>query len=72
MTATPKTCRSSEAGELLGVSRQRLHQLAAKDPNFPAPVENGPSGQYWLVREIKAYGKKRNTQTGRPRKLAAK
>ena len=52
-----KTVRIIEIAELLGVSKQRAHQIA-DEPSFPAPV--GRQGQSWLWdrREVTAWAKR--------------
>jgi len=46
-----KTVRIIEIAELLGVSKQRAHQLA-DEPGFPAPVERDGRGRLWSRREV--------------------
>jgi len=36
------TLRAAQVAELLGVSRERVRQVAASDPTFPQPVETEP------------------------------
>lgn len=43
-----------EVAELLGVSRQRVHQLAA-EPGFPSPIARLSAGDVWDVRHIEAW-----------------
>ncbi len=43
-----------EIAEMLGVSRQRAHQIAAK-PSFPAPVATLASGKVWETEPVKAW-----------------
>jgi predicted DNA-binding transcriptional regulator AlpA len=51
-----KTVRIVEIAELLGVSKQRAHQLADKD-GFPAPVAEDGRGPLWDRREVAAWAK---------------
>jgi hypothetical protein len=41
-----RTLRLVEIAELLGVSKQRAHQLA-DEPGFPAPIERDGRGRLW-------------------------
>jgi predicted DNA-binding transcriptional regulator AlpA len=55
----PKTrpsIRLVEIAELLGVSKQRAHQLA-DEPGFPAPVERDGRGRLWDQREIQSWAR---------------
>lgn len=53
----------AEVRRLLGVSRQRVHQLIRDDPEFPAPVAELASGRIWLRKDIDAWVARR----GKPR-----
>jgi predicted DNA-binding transcriptional regulator AlpA len=53
-TRTP--IRLVEIAELLGVSKQRAHQLA-DEPGFPAPVERDGRGRLWDRREIQLWAR---------------
>ena len=48
--------RLVEVAELLGVSKQRAHQLADGD-GFPAPIAEDGRGRLWGRREITAWAK---------------
>jgi predicted DNA-binding transcriptional regulator AlpA len=50
------TVRLVEIAELLGVSRQRAHQIA-EEPGFPTPVERDGRGRLWERREVAAWEK---------------
>jgi len=55
MAEMPKaTARVVEIAELLGVSKQRAHQLAA-ERDFPAPVTEDSRGRLWDRREVAAW-----------------
>ena len=51
-----KTVRIIEIAELLGVSKQRAHQIADA-PGFPVPVAEDARGRLWDRREVKAWAK---------------
>lgn len=51
---------AAEIAVMLGVSRQRVHQLAASD-NFPEPVANLTAGTIWLREDVEEWAR----QTGR-------
>lgn len=50
----------TEIAELLGVSRQRVHQLS-KSPDFPEPTARLSAGLIWEREAIEAWAR----QTGR-------
>lgn len=52
----PRTVRLVEIAELLGVSKQRAHQIA-DEPGFPAPIERDGRGRLWIRREVKTWAK---------------
>ena len=43
-----------EIRDLLGVSRQRVYQLAGRD-DFPRPVATLASGKVWRIEEVEAW-----------------
>lgn len=45
---------AAEIADMLGVSRQRVHQLAAK-PGFPAPVARLSAGMFWRRHDIERW-----------------
>lgn len=51
-----RVVRLVEIAELLGVSKQRAHQLAAK-PDFPAPITEDDRGRVWDQRDLVAWAK---------------
>lgn len=61
---------SAEAASLLGVSRQRVGQLAER-PDFPAPIARLSAGPVWTRTSIEVFGQHWTRKiTGRPRKEA--
>lgn len=70
MTAFPMLAGGTEAAEILGVSRQRVHQLATEHPDFPAPVARLSCGSIWLRGEIVWFARNWSRKPGRPRKAA--
>lgn len=50
-----------EVAELLGVSRQRVTQLA-RQPGFPKPVAVLKAGKIWDADEIRAWAEKRRRE----------
>jgi predicted DNA-binding transcriptional regulator AlpA len=52
----PSTIRLLEIAELLGMSKQRAHQLAGES-GFPAPVAEDGRGRLWSRREVGAWAK---------------
>jgi predicted DNA-binding transcriptional regulator AlpA len=52
-----RTVRLVEIAELLGVSKQRAHQIA-EGKGFPAPVERDGRGRLWIRREVQAWAKR--------------
>lgn len=60
MPSVPPLVAANEIGDMLGVSRQRVTQLAATE-SFPAPVAVLSVGRIWLREDIVAWAQ----QTGR-------
>jgi predicted DNA-binding transcriptional regulator AlpA len=54
MTQLP-TLRLVQVAELLGVSKQRAHQIVA-EPGFPVPVAEDARGRLWSRYEVQAWG----------------
>ena len=50
------TVRVIEIGDLLGVTKQRAHQIASED-GFPAPVTEDVRGRLWDRRRSEAWAK---------------
>jgi hypothetical protein len=55
----------SEAARMLGVSKQRLAQLAAR-PEFPEPMVALASGPVWLTSGIRGFERRWPRKPGRP------
>jgi predicted DNA-binding transcriptional regulator AlpA len=49
---------AAEIAEYLGMSRQRVHQLAERD-DFPRPVAVLSAGKFWLGADIREYAARR-------------
>ncbi len=60
----PSLVGAAEAGQLLGVSRQREHQLRHRE-DFPAPVVELGGGPLWTQMSIEAFDESRNRTPGR-------
>jgi predicted DNA-binding transcriptional regulator AlpA len=50
------TIRFVEVAQLLGVSKQRAHQMADA-PGFPAPAHHDSRGRFWDRREVERWAK---------------
>ena len=61
----PELVGTPEAGEILGVSRQRVHQLRQRE-DFPAPVVELGTGPLWTQMSIEAFDEAWNRTPGRP------
>ena len=59
----------SEVASLLGVSRQRVAELRAKE-GFPAPIAEVSSGPVWKVSSLNLFLRDWARKPGRPRKTA--
>lgn len=59
----------SEAAEILGVTRQRAHTMAATSTGFPTPVAELASGPVFLERAVRAFAAIPR-RPGRPAKTA--
>lgn len=67
----PGVLTITQAAPILGVSQQRASQLAASDPNFPAPVNPGREPRLYDEQEMKGYAKTRPRKAGRPKTSAS-
>jgi prophage regulatory protein len=45
----------TEVRQMLGVSRQRVHQIIQDHPEFPEPVAELASGRIWLRRDVQEW-----------------
>lgn len=66
----PDLAGGKEVAELLGVSKQRLHQLTGRE-DFPNPILRLASGPVWLVESIRAFERGWSRRPGRPSLAAA-
>jgi hypothetical protein len=64
----PELVSGPEAAEILGVSVQRVHQLAVEHLDFPAPAYKLRAASLWLRPEIVTFGQRWDRKRGRPRK----
>jgi predicted DNA-binding transcriptional regulator AlpA len=67
----PDLVSGVEAAEILGVSRQRVHQLAAENPTFPPAVARLASGSVWLRSGVEGFARTWTRKPGRPAKAGA-
>ena len=58
---------SADAGRRLGISRQRIGQLAQRE-DFPRPLGRVGHAVVYRWSEIEAWAKARDAKVGRPRK----
>lgn len=61
----PELLGATEVGELLEVSRQRVHQLKTEHPDFPAPLVEVAMGPLWDERAITRFARDWNRRPGR-------
>jgi hypothetical protein len=64
----PDLVSGPEVAEILGVSTQRVHALAADNPKFPAPVYRLRAATLWLRPAIEKFDQGRVRKAGRPPK----
>jgi hypothetical protein len=64
----PELVSAPEAADILGVSPQRVHELAAGKAGFPEPVYELRTGKLWLRDAIEAFGRRWERKRGRPAK----
>jgi hypothetical protein len=62
----PPLASAADAAEILGVSRQRVHQLAASNTRFPAPIVRVGTGPLWAVPAIEHFASVWDRRPGRP------
>ncbi|MGH3941819.1 MAG: hypothetical protein ACRDTG_24960 [Pseudonocardiaceae bacterium] len=65
----PELVSAADAAEILGVSRQRIHQLAASNTHFPAPIARVATGPLWTVPAIEHFAEVWERKPGRPQRL---
>jgi prophage regulatory protein len=53
----PRNVRLVEIADLLGVSKQRAHQIA-EEKGFPAPLAQDARGGVWRRYEVQAWAKR--------------
>ncbi len=51
----PELMSAGEVAEALGVSRQRVHQLAVDHSDFPAPLYELSAGKLWTAEAIRGF-----------------
>jgi hypothetical protein len=66
----PDLVSTPEAAEILGVTAQRLHELAARNREFPEAVYELKTGKLWLRDAIEAFAERWDRKPGRPDRAA--
>ena len=66
MSNFPDLVGTTEVAELLGVTRQRIHELR-KAGRFPEPMVELAAGPIWLRPAIESFDKQWERKVGRPR-----
>ncbi len=67
----PDLVSGPEAAAILGVSKARVHQLAAENSHFPKPLYVLAAGSLWTREAIEAFVEQWERKPGRPRKVTA-
>ncbi len=67
----PELVSAPEAADILGVSPQRVHELAASKADFPEPMYELRTGKLWLRDAIEAFGRRWERKPGRPSKATS-
>ena len=67
----PALVSAPEAAEILKVSAQRVHELAAANLRFPEAAYELRTGKLWLRDAVVAFGRRWERKPGRPRKVTA-
>ncbi|MBL7487614.1 DNA-binding protein [Frankia sp. AgB1.9] len=57
---------AAEIGKRLGVSRQRVSQIAAGDPTFPKPVADLAAGRIWHSEDVERWVAEHRPDLGPP------
>jgi hypothetical protein len=65
----PELVSAPEAADILGVSTQRVHQIAAENMDFPQPAYELRAGKLWLRAAVQAFAERKRLP-GRPRRAA--
>jgi predicted DNA-binding transcriptional regulator AlpA len=65
----PEVVSAPEVADILGVSRQRVHQILSGNPRFPEPLFRLGSGPVWSRQAIESFQAKWERKPGRPVKL---
>lgn len=68
---TPELLAATDVAALLGVSRQRVHQLHADRRDFPAPYTRLGSGPVWTRPAVEAFSRNWTRKPGRPAAASA-
>ena len=66
----PDVVGVAEVAKMLGVSKQRVSELA-RSKRFPAPLYELAAGPIWVKPTVEAFVEKWDRKPGRPRKAAA-
>ncbi|MFI9812272.1 hypothetical protein [Saccharothrix variisporea] len=66
----PELVSAADAADILGISRQRVHQLMTSNVKFPAPVARVATGPLWTRAAIEWFDSVWERKAGRPAKLA--
>jgi prophage regulatory protein len=48
---------AAEIATMLGISKQRVNQLVAENPSFPAPVAELTAGRIWRREDIEQWAR---------------
>lgn len=62
---TGKLVNGAEIARLLGVTRERVHQLR-QTPGFPRPVDHLPNGRLWWREDVERWAGEWRREPGRP------
>lgn len=65
--AIPDVVDTREAAEILGVTRQRVLQIAGADPRFPHPLLTVSGAPVYVRAAMEAYAAQRAPRPGRPK-----
>jgi hypothetical protein len=65
--SVPELAGAADVAEVLGVSRQRVHQLASQNRQFPEPVARVAGGPVWTLAAIEWFASVWERRAGRPR-----